>query len=38
VLFSEPAKLLPTVAAFLEAPTPKVPIATHNGYYPSVTR
>ena len=38
VLFSEPEKLLPTVAAFLDAPTPKVPIGTHNGYYPGVTR
>jgi pimeloyl-ACP methyl ester carboxylesterase len=27
-----------TVAAFLDAPTPKVPIGTHNGYYPGVTR
>jgi pimeloyl-ACP methyl ester carboxylesterase len=38
VLFSEPEKLLPTVATFLDAPTPKVPIGTHNGYYPGVTR
>jgi pimeloyl-ACP methyl ester carboxylesterase len=38
VLFSEHEKLLPTVAAFLDAPTPKVPIGTHNGYYPGVTR
>jgi pimeloyl-ACP methyl ester carboxylesterase len=38
VLFSEPEKLLPTVAAFLDAPTPKVPIGTRNGYYPGVTR
>jgi pimeloyl-ACP methyl ester carboxylesterase len=38
VLFSEPEKLLPTVAAFLDGPTPKVPIGTHNGYYPGVTR
>jgi pimeloyl-ACP methyl ester carboxylesterase len=37
-LFSEPEKLLPTVAAFLDAPTPKVPIGTHNGYYPGDTR
>jgi pimeloyl-ACP methyl ester carboxylesterase len=37
-LFSEPEKLLPTVTAFLDAPTPKVPIGTHNGYYPGVTR
>jgi pimeloyl-ACP methyl ester carboxylesterase len=38
VLFSEPEKLLPTVAAFLDAPAPKVPIGTYNGYYPGVTR
>jgi pimeloyl-ACP methyl ester carboxylesterase len=38
VLFSEPEKLLPTVAAFLDAPTPKVPIGTHNGYFPGLTR
>ena len=38
VHFSEPEKLLPIVAAFLDAPTPKVPIGTHNGYYPGVTR
>jgi pimeloyl-ACP methyl ester carboxylesterase len=39
VLFSEPEKLLPTVAAFLDAPTPKVPLATlKTGYYPGVTR
>jgi pimeloyl-ACP methyl ester carboxylesterase len=38
VLFSEPEKLLPTVAAFLDAPTHKVPIGAHNGYYPGVTR
>jgi pimeloyl-ACP methyl ester carboxylesterase len=37
-LFSEPEKLLPSVAAFLDAPTPKEPIGTHNGYYPGVTR
>jgi pimeloyl-ACP methyl ester carboxylesterase len=37
-LFSEPEKLLPTVAAFLDAPAPRVPIGTHNGYYPGVTR
>jgi pimeloyl-ACP methyl ester carboxylesterase len=37
-LFSEPEKLLPTVAAFLDASTPKVPIGTYNGYYPGVTR
>jgi pimeloyl-ACP methyl ester carboxylesterase len=38
VLFSEPDKLLPTVAAFLDAPTPKVPLGMANGYYPGVTR
>ena len=38
VLFSEPEKLLPTIATFLDAPTPKVPIGTHDGYYPGVTR
>jgi pimeloyl-ACP methyl ester carboxylesterase len=39
VLFSEPEKLLPTVAAFLDAPTPKVPLGTATtGYYPGVTR
>src|SRR5262249_12744921 len=39
VLISEPEKLLPTVAAFLDAPTPKVPIGTpKTGYYPGVTR
>jgi pimeloyl-ACP methyl ester carboxylesterase len=39
VLFSEPEKMLPTVAAFLDAPTPKVPLGTaKTGYYPGVTR
>lgn len=39
VLFSEPEKLLPTIAAFLDAPTPKVPLGTAiTGYYPGVTR
>jgi pimeloyl-ACP methyl ester carboxylesterase len=39
VLFSEPEKVLPTVAAFLDAPTPKVPLGTaQSGYYPGVTR
>lgn len=38
VLFSEPEKLLPTVAAFFDAPTPDVPLGTANGYYPGVTR
>jgi pimeloyl-ACP methyl ester carboxylesterase len=36
-LFSEPEKLLLTIAAFLDAPTPKVPIGTRSGYYPGVT-
>jgi pimeloyl-ACP methyl ester carboxylesterase len=39
MLFSEPEKLLPTVAAFLDAPAPKVPLGTaKTGYYPGVTR
>ncbi len=39
VLFSEPEKLLPTVAAFLDAPVPDVPVGTATtGYYPGVTR
>ena len=39
VLMSEPEKLLPTVAAFLEAPISKVECATFKtGYYPGVTR
>jgi pimeloyl-ACP methyl ester carboxylesterase len=39
VLFSEPEKLLPTVATFLDAPTPEVPLGTATtGYYPGVTR
>ena len=39
VLFSEPEKLLPTVATFLDAPAPKVPLGTATtGYYPGVTR
>ncbi|MDB5389675.1 MAG: alpha/beta hydrolase fold protein [Planctomycetaceae bacterium] len=39
VLFSEPEKLLPAIAAFLDAPTPKMPLATFKtGYYPGVTR
>jgi pimeloyl-ACP methyl ester carboxylesterase len=38
-LFSEPEKLLPTVATFLDAPTPKVPLGTATtGYYPGVNR
>jgi pimeloyl-ACP methyl ester carboxylesterase len=39
ILFSEPEKLLPTIAAFLDAPAPKAPLATlKTGYYPGVTR
>jgi len=39
VLFSEPDKLLPTVATFLDAPAPRVPLGTATtGYYPGVTR
>jgi pimeloyl-ACP methyl ester carboxylesterase len=38
VLFSEPEKLLPTIATFLDAPTSKVPLGMANGYYPGVTR
>jgi pimeloyl-ACP methyl ester carboxylesterase len=39
VLFSEPEKLLPTIAAFLDAPAPKAPLGTLKaGYYPGVTR
>jgi pimeloyl-ACP methyl ester carboxylesterase len=39
ILFSEPEKLLPTIAAFLDAPTPKAPLGTlKTGYYPGVTR
>ncbi len=39
VHFSEPEKLLPTVAAFLDSPTPSVPLGTFKtGYYPGVTR
>jgi pimeloyl-ACP methyl ester carboxylesterase len=39
VLFSEPEKLLPTVAAFLDAPASQVPLGTaKSGYYPGVTR
>src|ERR1700733_2270495 len=37
-LFSEPEKLLPTVAAFLDAPMSKAPLGTFKtGYYPGVT-
>jgi pimeloyl-ACP methyl ester carboxylesterase len=38
VLFSEPEKLLPTIAAFLDAPTSNVPLGMGNGYYPGKTR
>jgi hypothetical protein len=39
VLASEPERLLPTVAAFLDAPSDKLPIGTpKTGYYPGVTR
>jgi len=39
VHFSEPDKLLPTVAAFLDAPAPKAPLGTaQSGYYPGATR
>jgi pimeloyl-ACP methyl ester carboxylesterase len=39
VLFSEPEKLLPSVAAFLDAPSTKAPLGTlETGYYPGVTR
>lgn len=38
MLFSEPERLMPTIAAFLDAPTDKVPMGMANGYYPGVTR
>jgi pimeloyl-ACP methyl ester carboxylesterase len=39
VLFSEPEKLLPTIASFLDAPVSKAPLGTlKTGYYPGVTR
>jgi pimeloyl-ACP methyl ester carboxylesterase len=39
VLLSEPEKLLPTVAAFLDEPPSKLPLGTiRTGYYPGVTR
>jgi pimeloyl-ACP methyl ester carboxylesterase len=39
VLFSEPEKLLPTLATFLDAATAKVPLGTATtGYYPGKTR
>jgi pimeloyl-ACP methyl ester carboxylesterase len=38
-LFSEPEKLLPTIATFLDAPVAKAPLATiKTGYYPGVSR
>jgi pimeloyl-ACP methyl ester carboxylesterase len=37
--FSEPDKLLPTIAAFLDAPTTEAPLGTaKTGYYPGLTR
>lgn len=39
VLFSEPDKLLPTVARFFDAPARRRPLGTlTTGYYPGVTR
>ena len=39
VLFSEPERLLPTIAAFLDAPENKAPISTFKtGYRPGMTR
>ena len=39
ILFSEPEKLLPTIAAFLDAPNSQAPLGTFKtGYYPGVTR
>jgi pimeloyl-ACP methyl ester carboxylesterase len=38
VLFSEPEKLLPSVAAFLDASPSTTPIGKFDGYYPGVTR
>jgi pimeloyl-ACP methyl ester carboxylesterase len=39
VLFSDPEKLLPTIAVFLDASTSKAPLSTFKtGYYPGVTR
>jgi hypothetical protein len=38
VLFSEPEKLLLTIAAFLDAHPAKAPLGMANGYYPGVTR
>jgi pimeloyl-ACP methyl ester carboxylesterase len=38
VLFSEPERLMPTVGAFFDAPTGKLPLGMANGYYPGKTR
>jgi pimeloyl-ACP methyl ester carboxylesterase len=39
VLISEPERLLPTIAAFLDAPANRLPLGTpRTGYYPGVTR
>ena len=39
ILFSEPEKLLPIIAAYLDAPTAKAPLGTlKSGYYPGITR
>jgi len=39
VLFSEPEKLLPVIAAFFNAPTPTLPLSTFaSGFRPGVTR
>jgi pimeloyl-ACP methyl ester carboxylesterase len=39
VLFSEPEKLRPVIAAFFDAPAPGAPLATFKtGYYPGMTR
>ncbi len=38
VLFSEPGRLLPTIATFFDAPEDKPPLATFkSGYYPGAT-
>jgi pimeloyl-ACP methyl ester carboxylesterase len=39
MLFSEPERLLPLIAYFLDAPNAKLPLGTAaTGYYPGVTR
>lgn len=39
VLFSEPEKLLPTIAEFLDAPATRAPLGSfRTGYYPGMTR